>query len=178
MEQFKKFEEILTVDSRSASFCVTNRNTGDSRMISLRDGHEAMDALELSSDVPEDVLSQFNIARNLAVFSWFSYSFHQVAELKALSTLEYALKKRLNRSKLGLSRLLVAALEQNLFYDRDFKHIEPPSDEQDQSFCKTLISNLPKYRNTLAHGSTMLHPNSSTTLYVCHCIIGKLYEKT
>lgn len=45
--------------------------------------------ITLSDSVPKEIVSQFNIARNLAVYSWFSYSFHQVSEMKAFSAVEH-----------------------------------------------------------------------------------------
>jgi hypothetical protein len=70
----------------------------------------------LAAHVPLNVRQLFETAKNVSLYSWFVYRFHQVAELVAYSALEMALKERAGffegaaesdtRSVPGLKRLL------------------------------------------------------------------------
>jgi hypothetical protein len=59
--------------------------------IGLNGIHAALSALVLGARVPLNV-RQLN-AKNVALYSWFVYRFHQVAELVGYSALELALKE-------------------------------------------------------------------------------------
>jgi hypothetical protein len=50
--------------------------------------------LALDQSVPVEVGQLFETAKNLSLYSWFVYRFHQVSELIAFSALEMALRRR------------------------------------------------------------------------------------
>lgn len=104
---------------------VVNLQTGDETKYTIEDLYKDVESIVLSESVPDDVKSQFNVARNLALYTWFCYSFHQVSDLKAFSTLEMALRIRLGKSetKSGLQRLVRKAIELGWIKDGDFSHI-------------------------------------------------------
>lgn len=56
--------------------------------------HEVLSKINLIDDVPVQVRQLFETAKNVSLYSWFFYRFHQVAELVAFSALEMALKDR------------------------------------------------------------------------------------
>lgn len=59
---------------------------------SLADRHEAIAAIELIESVPIAVRQLFETAKNLSLYSWFVYRFHQVSELVSFSAMEMALR--------------------------------------------------------------------------------------
>jgi hypothetical protein len=62
--------------------------------------HEAIASLGMGDAVPEDIRIHFETAKNALLYAWFVYRFHMVAEQHVLSTLEFALRERLD--SLGL----------------------------------------------------------------------------
>lgn len=63
-------------------------------VLKLPDIHESLSEVVLSERVPINVRQLFETAKNVALYSWFVYRFHPVAELVAYSALELALKER------------------------------------------------------------------------------------
>ncbi len=175
METLKPLDELTQPDSRNRHYVVTERLTGKTRPLDVTDIHAAVSKIELDDAVPAAVRSQFDTARNLAVYSWYCSSFHQVSELKAFATVEYALRDVLNRKRLGLARLLKMAVERKLLLDRGFTHVADVQDEDTTTYCESLRQILPRLRNSLAHGSTALHPGSVTNLQICADLINQLY---
>ena len=92
MEEFKAIHELTEPDERNRFFVTQDPEGGCSRPLELKDVYDDVAAITLESFVPEDVISQFNVARNLCVYSWYSYSFHQIVEGKSFATIEQALK--------------------------------------------------------------------------------------
>ena len=60
----------------------------------LDDWHGALSEIVLNDTVPVDISQLFETAKNVSLYSWFVYRFHQVAELVAYSSLEMALRQR------------------------------------------------------------------------------------
>lgn len=60
----------------------------------LQDYHSILTTIDLNGNVPVDVRQLFETAKNLSLYSWFVYRFHQVSELVAFSALEMALRMR------------------------------------------------------------------------------------
>lgn len=61
----------------------------------LDEHHAAVAELKLGAAVPEDVVEQFETAKNLYLYAWFVYRFYPVAEHHALTCLELGLRLRL-----------------------------------------------------------------------------------
>ena len=93
MEESKKYEEVNKPDIRNTFYVAINKKTGEQRPFALRDVYDMVSPINLSDRVPEEVRSQFNIVKNLYLYTWHCYAFFQVVELKCFSVLEYALKQ-------------------------------------------------------------------------------------
>jgi hypothetical protein len=78
LEQFKPLSEVTKPDTRHA---LLDEVTGT--QFSLEGLHHALRQLALCLEVPEEIHSQFNVARNLALYTWFSYSLDPVVQLKS-----------------------------------------------------------------------------------------------
>ena len=139
--------------------------------------HQYASQITFNHNVPEEIHSRFNIAKNLYVYSWYCYPFHQIAELKALSTLEKSLRIKLN-SGTTLAPLIKKAINQGFITDQHFVSNPRINKTQDSTeHVWFLFDYLPKYRNDLAHGSNMLHPWSSHTLITCSDFINGLFHE-
>jgi hypothetical protein len=64
----------------------------------IEDLHALMQPLELLPSVPDDVLWQFDTARNAFVYSWFCYDLVTLAEMHAYGPLENGLRIRAERT--------------------------------------------------------------------------------
>ena len=178
MEELKKLEEIMLPDVRNKHYVIVNQETGKQRKLGLQDIYEAIKSVELHKGIPDDIRSQFNVARNLAIYTCFSYSFHQISDLKAFSTVEYTLRKLYGNNKQSFRRLIERAVSDGLLKDSGFSHIEINSQsENSQKYVKQLPDLMPKLRNNLAHGSCTLHPGSVANLTICADFINQLYKK-
>lgn len=176
MEEIKLFENLLMPDERWSHFVLVDRTTNEMRPTSLKDRYDAIAEIRVSPNAPEDVRAQFNIALMLGVYAWLYYPFHQVAELKAFSTVEMALRRRLPGVKGGLYKLLSTAVEQGIIVDNGFSHMEADQDAPTVYSAK-LPGLIAALRNDLAHGSLMLHPGSLFTLRNCSEIINQLFAE-
>jgi len=182
MEEFKKFKEITSPDNRNIYFVIINQQTGKRREYGLEDLYEQIKLIELHDVVPEDIRSQFNVARNLSLYTWFCYSFHNVSTLKAYSTVEMALRIRLDKpekDRPSLMKMMREAINRGLIKDKYFGHImEQSLASQSKPFVEVLPDAIAYLRNLNAHGSTTLGPWSVMVLRICADIINQLFDKT
>lgn len=176
MEDLKPFEKLLEPDVRWAHFVRVDAMTGLFRPISLEDRYQEIADISLSVASPEDIRSQFNVALMLGIYAWLYYPFHQIAELKAYSTVEMALRHRFPEDKGSFKMRLTLAIERGDIGDYGFSRIIPDGANPTQYVCK-LPNIIPELRNDLAHGSTTLHPHSLSTLRKCAEIINQLYRE-
>jgi len=175
MEELKSFSTLLAPDERWAYFAQRNTSTNEVTPVTLNDRYQSIAEITLSTAAPEDVKNQFNIALMLGVYAWLYYPLHQVAELKAFSTVEMALRLRFPETTGALNKLLLFAVENGVIADKGFSHIEA-SDKDPTRYAKTLPSIVASLRNDLAHGSAMLNPGSLFTLRNCAEIINQLFR--
>lgn len=82
-DPLKPLDEVLVPDERSVAL------NG-----SLEDRHRLLFGIVLSASVPTDVQQLFETAKNVALYAWYVYRFHQVAESVAFQSLEMGLRKR------------------------------------------------------------------------------------
>ena len=94
-EKLRPLAFVCEPDPRSTAFGRIDPTTGTARIIELSDHYEAIAPLTLHTGVPEDVVQQFETARNLYLYAWFVYRFYVVAEHHSLACLELALRDRL-----------------------------------------------------------------------------------
>jgi hypothetical protein len=174
MEDLKLFENLLEPDERWKYFVLRNVETGEMTPSSLAHRYEIVAPIRVNGSAPEDVRSQFNVAKMLCVYAWLYYPFHQVAELKAFSTVEMALRLKYPTIKGMLYKLLAHAINEGDIKDSAFSHIEA-SPEDPLRYTRQLPDLIPSLRNSLAHGGATLHPGSVFTLRNCSEIINQLY---
>jgi hypothetical protein len=162
MEELKKLNEMTFPDGRTTSFVIRNRETGQVRELSICDLHEQVELISLYETVPEEVRSQFNVARNLCLYSWYCYSFHSVACFKAYSTIEMALRIRLGKpdeATCNLRPMLDEALAKGILQD------------------KLAPETIPYLRNLTAHGSPMNGPWSVQMLRRCAEVLNQIFAR-
>ena len=178
MEKFKEYEELLKPDIRTNMFVQVDRKTGETSDFTLKDVYDEIEFVKLDEFYVnnKDVISQFNVAKNLAIYTWFSYSFHQIAEMKAYSVVEMALRDIFNNYKMSLNHLIKRAVKEKLLINDEFLHLK------NSDYYGSFVDNLPliisKFRNSLAHGSTMLDNESLQTMHICKDIINQLYKNS
>ncbi|WP_041246316.1 hypothetical protein [Brumicola nitratireducens] len=90
IDRLKKLAEVYLPDERQHYFSTT-----------LEREHERLSEIQLNTTTPRTALQLFETAKNLSLYSWFVYRFHQVAELTAFSALEVALKEKYENETLG-----------------------------------------------------------------------------
>jgi len=169
VEEFKSLEQILQIDERHL---LLGQLTG--RMHSLESLHASLAAIELHPGVPEDVRGQFNVARNMAMYTLFHYAMAPEVQMKTFSVIELGLKRRLPEAAgKGLAGLLKAAVARGLLCDAGFRHIKNPNPDND--YCKNLVTVIPTLRNEAAHGSTSLTPHVLGYIEVCADLLNQLF---
>jgi hypothetical protein len=159
MEDLKKLEEITSPDSRTKGFAIFNRETGQKREFGIKDLHEQVEFIKLDEAVPEEVRGEFNVARNLCLYSWYCYPFHNVACLKAYTTIELALRVRLGKvdDRTSLRPLLEEAVAKGFVK---------------YGWMPEAVAGL---RNLAAHGSSMNGPWSVMVLSRCAEVLNELF---
>lgn len=175
MEELIKLGDLGKPDWRNQVYSVINIETGDSRPYDIDDLYYSVEAVTLSNNVPEDIISQFNVARNLAIYSWHSYPFNQVSELKSYSCVEMALRSRVGKHKYGFRGQIKKAVHLGLIRDEGFSNIEN-SHHSNNSYSESLKDIIPNLRNGLAHGSTTLHSGAVSTLQWSADFINQLFD--
>ncbi len=130
MEEFKSLEEVTVVDSRNTLFILRNIVTGETRPQELKDHYESVSRFTICTSAPENVLSRFNTAKNVLLYTWFVYDFYPVAELQALSALELALRERIGerglkeirktKKSIGMQTYIAHATENGWIKNEDF----------------------------------------------------------
>jgi hypothetical protein len=86
----RELSELPLPDTRMLHLAIREGDTV--RPIEQRDRHESIAELALADNVPEQVRTHYDTARNLYLYAWHVYRFHVVAEHQALASLEMALR--------------------------------------------------------------------------------------
>jgi hypothetical protein len=104
-DPLKPLDQVLQPDPRQTSFAYAR----------LPFIHAQLSELTLHDDVPIEVRQLYETAKNVGLYTYFVYRFHQVAEMVAIAALEMALKNRAevpyDQPGPGLRRLLTGAIE-------------------------------------------------------------------
>ncbi|MDA9840098.1 hypothetical protein N9B97_04820 [Porticoccaceae bacterium] len=82
MDSFKPFDQITSVDKQHLFL----QKMGGKEM-DLLSHHRTLRAIQLHTGVPQIIRGQFNIARNMALYSYFFYSLGSEVQLKACSVI-------------------------------------------------------------------------------------------
>ena len=175
MEDLKKFIDLLEPDERWESFAIRDQQTNHLKKYTLADRYNSIEQVVLNNTVPPDVRSQFNVAKMLCVYAWLYYPLHQVAELKAFSTLEMGLRIRFPQFR-NFKRLLTCAVEQGYIKDEGMSGIAIDTNDP-LSYSRRLPELITSMRNDLAHGTVTLHPGSIFTLNNCAEILNQVFPE-
>lgn len=169
MEEFKPLNQVTEPDVRHA---LIDALTGSK--LSLCGLHAAVGSITLNDAVPDEIESQFNVARNLVLYTWFSYSLDPVAQLKTYIIIEHALNIRDGLRDRSLKKMLRRAVSEGWIADIGFRHVvSNPNDPQ--KYCRKLIDILPSLRNQAAHGCSNLHQHGVGHLQICADFINQLF---
>ena len=87
---FRELRELSMPDIRMRYLAVADG--GAIRAMDQHDRHESIVLLRLVNQVPEQVCTHYDMARNLYLYAWHVYRFHVIAEQQALASLEMALR--------------------------------------------------------------------------------------
>jgi hypothetical protein len=158
MEQLKRLEDIYETDRRYAGRVDLDLTTGTATTMTVESIYAVVEPLRLNAGVPDEVRSHFEVARNLALYSWFVYSFHEVAAMQAMASLEMAVRAKSGEPETPFKNLL-----EKLFPGRE---LAPGI---------SLGKVVTYFRNEFAHGSTMLTGQGLMFLHRCSELINELY---
>lgn len=171
MEEFKKFDDILVIDKLH-----TNLASISGRIIDLEKWHKVLDGIQLIDSAPDPIKGQFNVLRNMAIYTYFHYALAPEVCLKAYTLIEYGLRIKVNSNNIKmLHALLKVAIENEWITDKGFRHLNNPQDGN--QYCQSLSKVLPSLRNKQAHGSTMLDPWCLTSITICADLINQIFSE-
>lgn len=143
---------------------------------SLEKMHEFISKEELNTEVPDDIKGQFNVARNMALYTYYLYSLAPEVQLKTYTIIEHALRIKANsRQRLMLRKLLQLAIQNEWIQDKGFRHLKNPGNSMEWS--KSLIKVIPSLRNSQAHGSVLLEPDCLHHISVCADFLNQLFPQ-
>jgi hypothetical protein len=173
VEKLKPFEDLGKPDFRNTIWV-----RSDGQKLTIEEYYSWAEDVVLHDDVPEEIRSQWNVTRNVWLYSWHVYSFHQVAEMKAFFVLELALKERLDNPKLrALRQHLNAAINQGLLSKDKFIYSKGKDNGMsEQEYLSGLAELICTFRNSHAHEGKMLMPDSLFKLGLCADIINQLFN--
>lgn len=69
MEEFKLLSSLTNPDERNLFWVAIEPSAGTSRSLTLDDIYDSVSEISLDDIVPEDIKSQFNVAKNVAVYT-------------------------------------------------------------------------------------------------------------
>lgn len=169
MEQFKNFDEINQIDHRHVLVSQLN-----GRLLSLDLLYLALSEITLHIGVPEDVRSQFNVAKNMALYTYFQYSLAPEVQMKTFAVIELSLRCRFpENEKKTLAPLLARALKEGLLKDSGFRQLVDINSTN--NYSKGLVGIVSSLRNGLAHGSTSLSGECVGHIQICADLINQLF---
>ena len=120
-DPLKSLDKIYEPDERQSSF-----------IADLPDIHKLLASITLNDAVPLAVKQLFETAKNLSLYTWFVYRFHQPAELISFAAMEMALRHRYlsenpdlpesQKKLLSLYKLLQHAKKEKWLRNEGFKN--------------------------------------------------------
>src|SRR6266852_5874182 len=106
MEQFKFLSEVCQPDIRYRARVDLDKTTGTVSETTIKSIYDLIQPIALGAKVPDEVRSHFETAKNLALYSWFVYSFNVVAAMHAFASLEMAVRTKTGDKKSPFKQLL------------------------------------------------------------------------
>lgn len=123
MEEFKSLEELTKMDKKHGlmgAICGS--------VLSLKGMHKHLIYEVLNSEVPDEIKGRFNVAKNMALYSYFFYAIAPEVHLKTYTVIEHALRIKANSKKrIMLTELLKLAIKEQWITDVGFRHIDDPN---------------------------------------------------
>lgn len=169
MEEFKSLEELTRMDKKHqlmGSVCGS--------VPSLKGMHKYLSNEILNDEVPDEIKGQFNVAKNMALYSYFFYALAPEVHLKTYTIIEHALRLRVApKKRMMFKALLNHAVSQRWIKDSGFRHIEDPS--SDNAWCKSMVTVMADLRNSKAHGSSMLVGDCLHHISSCADFVNQLF---
>jgi hypothetical protein len=171
----KTLPAICEPDERFQHLSFHDQAAGHIRPLCAGDLYNDVSSIELSSAVPAEVRSQFDVARNAYLYSWFVYDFTVLAEQHSYVALEMALRHRAKSEGLSnnktLKPYLLLAIKHGWLRKQELE-IPGASGSRPMSF----LTELPGLRDRLAHGKLHLSPEFTLMMMrKCAELINKLY---
>ncbi|SFX38485.1 hypothetical protein SAMN03097694_1884 [Janthinobacterium lividum] len=186
MEELVEPDNICELDIRAGMFGW-----------SPRERHALVSSVDIVETVPEAVQRLLMTAKNLVVFSCFHYPFNMVAAQTAFSAIELAVRLRseadgLSGNLRGLHDSMQRAINQKWIADdatlsrplrqqqvvspeAGLTYVEVPAAEQ---FVEVLGKVFPKYRNEMAHGSSIMDNLGADMVLDANRIINQIFRQT
>lgn len=171
MEELKSLEELNKMDEKHrlmGAICGS--------VPSLEEMHDFLSKEILNRQTPDEIKNQFNVARNMALYSYYFYALAPEVHMKTYTLIEHALRLKMKTEEnIMLRKLLRAALANGWISDSGFRHIRNPS--PDNEWCKAMLKGIPHLRNSHAHGSSMLVGDCLHHISVCADFINQLFPQ-
>lgn len=169
MEEFKSLEELTEMDEKHklmGAICGS--------VPSLEKMHKYLSQELLNDEVPDEIKGQFNVAKNMALYSYYFYALSPEVHLKTYTIIEHALRLKVNPKKRMMFKALINhAVLQRWINDSGFRHIENPSPNNE--WCKSMVEVMPSLRNSKAHGSSMLIGDCLHHISSCADFVNQLF---
>lgn len=195
MEKYKQYSQICEPDERQKIF--VRFGPAGIEPKTLKHIYEALEELEISESVPEEIRSAFNVACNIYLYSWFAYGFIPVAVLHSYGTIELALKLKAGKiaEGKGLKWCLRHAIDRGWIKDEGFRlHRAAQARREEyyqvmekmgrpikreihgpQMYCRILLDTIPEFRNSHAHGHAKVYPWGFPQMEICADLINQLF---
>ena len=171
MEKFKSLEELFKMDENHKRMGVIRGSVP-----SLEGMYEYLSKESLNDEVPDEIRNQFNIVRNMALYSYFFYALAPEVHFKTYTIIEHALRIKVKPTKRTMLKALLShAVSQRWISDAGFRHISNPSPSNE--WCKSMIKAIPNLRNSKAHGSSILVDDCLQYVSSCADFINQLFPK-
>ncbi len=130
--------------------------------------------MKLSENVPEEIRDQFNVTRNLIIYTWFCYSLEPTAVFKSYVLMEHALRLKCDDDETPFYHLVNKAVEEGLIVDKGFSHIR--GTDEPQEYSKKIPGLVSKLRNSKAHGDNTLGEDPLMSLQISVDFINMLFK--
>jgi hypothetical protein len=130
-EFLRTLETVCQPDPRSHYFGIPH-DDGVYGGEAFEQHHNGISAFALHSGVPEDIIIQFETAKNIYLYAWFVFRFYPVAQSQAYACLELAMHERLEQEMLaagwkkrefgfGIRNYLKHAVKKGYIKNEDFE---------------------------------------------------------
>jgi hypothetical protein len=169
MEEFKQLNQLIEMDEKHMLMGAVCGS-----IPSLEGMHKYLSDEVLNDGVPEEIKGQFNIAKNMALYTYYFYALAPEVHLKTYTIIERAIKlKAKPKKRLMLKALMKLAFNEGWVTDSGFRHINDP--DANNQWCNIMLNLIPDMRNSQAHGSDFLVGDCLHHISTCTDFINQLF---